>query len=191
MGYTLTEIRTFQLEDNTISPVLNAKESPVSHQYSTGTRRLFQMWDQLVVENGILLRLFVTSTGDEPAAKQLVASKCLHNNVIDSLHAGVSGGHLGKDKMLNKLKTRFYWPGHYQDIEYWCCTCVQCATRKTPVPHLKGPLQSITTGTPMQLVAVDFLGPFPISPWETNTYSFTKWAEAYPVANMEAVTVAY
>ena len=47
----------------------------------------------------------------------------------------------------------------------------------------------------MQLVAVDLLGPFPQSP-AGNSYIlvaanyFTKWSEAYPLPNMEAVTVA-
>ena len=77
----------------------------------------------------------------------------------------------------------------------WCSTCASCITRKSPTPKPKAPLHSISVGNPMQLVAVDLLGPFPQSP-AGNSYIlvaadyFTKWSEAYPLPNMEAVTVA-
>ena len=47
----------------------------------------------------------------------------------------------------------------------------------------------------MQLVAVDILGPLPESP-AGNSYVlvagdyFTRWMEAYPIPNQEAITVA-
>lgn len=62
--------------------------------------------------------------------------------------------------------------------------------------HLnRAPLQSVKTGYPMQLVAVDILGPFPESE-AGNSYIltvadyFTRWMEAYPIPNQEARTVA-
>ena len=69
-------------------------------QYSTETRRLFQMWDQLVVEEGVLLRLFVSPTGTDPTTKQLVVPKCLHQSILENIHAGATGGHLVKLKHL-------------------------------------------------------------------------------------------
>ena len=74
-------------------------------------------------------------------------------------------------------------------------TCSNCAARKSPAPKNRAPLQSVKVGCPMQLVAVDILGPFPESE-EKNQYIlvvgdyFTRWMEAYPIRNQEAVTVA-
>lgn len=133
-------MRELQLKDETIKPVLIAKENQqrpdkdTLSKYSFKSWKLFQLWDQLVVEDGILLRFFVSKTGDEPPAKQLVAPKCIQDSILESLHAGPPGGHLGQAKTLSKLKSRFYWPGHYRDTEYWCRTCSTCATRKTPAP---------------------------------------------------------
>ena len=55
------EMQQFQLEDNTIGPVLMAKDKelkPPETVTSIETSRLFQMWEQLMVESGVLIRLF-------------------------------------------------------------------------------------------------------------------------------------
>ena len=135
LQFSASELRELQLQDNTIAPVLEAKESnskPDGDSISLETRRLFQMWDQLVIENGILIRLFIHPSEGKPTTKQMVTPKCLHQSILESLHAGIVGGHLGQAKTLNKLKMRFYWPGHYRDVDEWCHTCPTCATRKTP-----------------------------------------------------------
>uniref|UniRef100_A0A1X7TQZ1 Integrase catalytic domain-containing protein n=1 Tax=Amphimedon queenslandica TaxID=400682 RepID=A0A1X7TQZ1_AMPQE len=202
LGHTSAAILCLQLEESTIGPVLQAKESctfrPTDQSltyYSMATCRLLQLWDQLVVKDGILYRLFMTPVADEPPTRQLVAPKSLHNTILHNLCTGISGGHLGQAKVLSKLREHFYWQSHYKDTEYWCRTCPKCATRKTPIPHFEGLLQSISTGSPMQVVVVDLLGPFTASS-SGNRYLlvamdiFTKWGEAYPVPNMEASTVA-
>ena len=193
-------IRHYQLQDDIIGPVLVAKNKQKQPnddeiaKYDIKTRKLFQLWDQLRVKDGVLLRLFL-NTDTQHTHHQLVVPKCLQEEILSHLHAGAAGGHLGRFKTLGKLKLRYYWPGHYKDVEQYCSTCHTCATRKTPVPTAKAPLQNITVGYPMQMVGVDLLGPFPRSP-TGNIYLvvavdyFTKWAEAYPVPNMEATTVA-
>ena len=44
-------------------------------------------------------------------------------------------GHFGVEKTLQRLKERFYWPGHYNDVRAHCQSCPSCASRKSPVPH--------------------------------------------------------
>ena len=61
------------------------------------------------------------------------------------------------------------------------------ATKKNQAP--------LEVGYPLQVVAVDILGPLPESE-ESNNYVlvaadyFTKWVEAYAIPNQEATTVA-
>ena len=55
-------------------------------------------------------------------------------------HKGMSVGNLGQEKILRRLKERFYWPGHYNDVCNWCLTCKACATSKTPAPTQRFPL---------------------------------------------------
>ena len=83
----------------------------------------------------------------------------------------------------------------YNAIRDWCRTWSVCASRKTLAPKPRASLKSVRVGSPMQLVAVDILGPLPESR-TGNSYVlvaadyFTRWVEAYPIPNQQAITVA-
>lgn len=83
-SYSLDEVQNLQLQDNTIGHVLRAKEqqsrpgSEVVSSYCTNTRKLFQLWDQLQISNGILFRI-CHSPGDNSTHKQLVVPSSLQS----------------------------------------------------------------------------------------------------------------
>ena len=198
--YSADTIRKSQLQDNAIGFVLRAfesnkkPESTTLQGQSSEVRRLVQLWDQLTLRDGLLYRYFMKEESDN-GHLQLVVPSVYRDDILQELHAGVVGGHLGQDKTLSRLKERFYWPGHWNDVHQWCRTCLICATRKTPSPKMKASLTPVKTGYPMQIVATDILGPLPLSP-NGNSYLlvasdyFTRWVEVYPIPNQEAVTVA-
>ena len=80
-------------------------------------------------------------------------------------------------------------------MRMWCNSCVACCGRKTPSPKPFAALQPISVKFPMQMIAVDFLGPLPVTS-SGNRYIlvagdyFTKWIEVYSVPNQESITVA-
>ena len=197
---TSKELRTSQLEDPTVGYILKAREAdqkPSTEELkgkSMAVKRLSQLWEKLEVTDGILWRNFEDDTGNV-SWKQLIVPESLRSEVLQELHAGVFGGHLGLEKTTERLKKRFYWLGYAQDIRNWCQTCATCAARKTMAPKNRAPLQTIEVGYPMQVVAVDIVGPFPESE-AGNSYIlvvgdyFSKWMEAYPIPNQEASTVA-
>ena len=108
---------------------------------------------------------------------------------------GKDTGPSQREVLLAHLKERFYWPGHFNDVRDWCKTCVPCATRKTSTTHSHAPLTSVKAGSPMQIVAVDIVAPFPQGE-SGNLYIlvasdyFTRWVEAFSIPNQEARTVA-
>ena len=193
-------LRKSQLEDELIGPFLKAKDAKKKSELknlqamSPAARRLFQIWDQLVVHENLLYRSYEGQDDSAPRL-QLLLPESRRAETLRDLHEGTLGGHLGQDKTLERLKERFYWPGYHNAVRDWVNTCRECAARKTPAPKSRAPLQSVKVGYPMQLVAADILGPFPESA-AGNRYIlvagdyFTRWMEVYPIPNQEAVTVA-
>ena len=115
--------------------------------------------------------------------------------MLGKLHDDVWGGHLGEAKLMHRVQERYYWPGYSESVKVWCRTCVKCARRKSPIPQRKASMQTIQAGYPMQVVAVDIMGPLPETD-DGNKYVlvavdyFTRWTEAYGIRNQEAATVA-
>ena len=190
-------MQLLQQRDENISPIIQAITSGKTlHAKDVEGRsrefaRLILQWDQLVVENGILYRRYEGSYSD--TSLQVVSPKEIREDIMQQLHKGTLGAHLGENKTLYQLRERFYWPGHSDDVKKWCKTCATCAARTNPSQKSRTPLQNVVAGYPMQIVAVDIVGP--ISPSTTgNTYIlvasdyFTRWVEAYAIP--KAVTVA-
>ena len=194
------EIRTQQMQDTVVGPVLQAKEkncrptADLVKRQSPTSRRLFQQYNQLKVKDGQLWRIFEDDKGTT-SWDQLVVPTSLKPEVLRELHEGAASGHLGEEKTMSRLRERFYWPGQWNDVRDWCRTCATCAARKTAAPKQRAPLQTIPAGYPLQVVAMDILGPLPESE-SGNSYIlvvgdyFTRWMEAYPIPNQEAATVA-
>ena len=125
------------------------------------------------------------SPDDEGITLHLTGTR---EEVLRDLHEGAIAGHLGSDKTFGRLKERFYWPGYNHDVSEWVRKCGQCAMKKTPAPKNRAPLQSVKTGYPMQLVAVDILGPFPESEAHLDSCRLFYTLDGGP--NQEAGTVA-
>lgn len=85
--------------------------------------------------------------------------------------------------------------GMSADTRSWIRQCDKCAARKSPTKKRLGELQQPEVGAPMELVALDILGPLPVTD-RGNRYVlvigdyYTKWIEAIALPNQEAETVA-
>ena len=164
-----------------------AATSPVTKAYWT-------QWDTLQLKDGVLYRAWFNEKGDQ---QQLlpVLPKALQEEALRQLHDNPAAGHFGRKKTYQRVCERFYWVGRRTTVEDWCRRCDICASRMGPHRRRHGPAQIYLTGAAMERVAVDILGPLPKTE-SGNRYIlvamdyFTKWPEAYPIPNQEAVTVA-
>ena len=158
------------------------------------TRNLLAQWNRLQLVDRVLYRLWESEDGSSTRS-QLVIPRHLIPDVLEALHDAPTAGHLGTTKTAAKIRERFYWPGLQTDVENWCRQCPKCVTKKPPMRAARAPLVSSYAGYPLERMAVDILGPLPVTQ-EGNKFImvvsdyFTKWTEAYPIPNQEAETVA-
>ena len=195
------ELRAAQQEDLDLNPLLQWKEAgdtkltwQTAAPYSETTKAYWMQWESLELKDGVLYRLWETPAGDK-VVKQLILPKKLRPSVLKQLHCSPTAGHLRVNKTLGRIRERFYWVPCSKDIKAFCKSCNLCASRRGPTKKIRAPLHQYSVGAPMERLAIDVVGPLPQNS-QGNKYIliaadyFTKWVEAYPLANQEAVTVA-
>jgi len=88
---------------------------------------------------------------------QIVLPAPLRENVLHNLHDLRIVGHLGIQRTISRVKSRFYWPGLALDVTRWCAKCPECAERKGKPNPRKRPLTQLPTGAPFDRIAMDIL----------------------------------
>ncbi len=160
----------------------------VKQQEPREVQLMLRLMDQLVVIDGVLYRKRM-NTG-EPLY-QLVLPQKYRKVALEALHDSV--GHMGVERTLDLVRTRFYWPRMSLDVENKISTCERCIRRKAKAEKAF-PLVNIETSRPLELVCMDYLSLEPDGKGTKNilviTDHFTKYAVAIPTADQKARTVA-
>ena len=185
--------RTAQCKDPIIAPFVRFVTNETKPKFCTiahdpESKGLLKVYDQLKVVRGVLYRI-INVNGEEK--HQLVLPKEFRSLALKGLHDDI--GHMGRDKTLNLVRERFFWPGMTSDVELKIRNCDRCLRRKSPTNE-RAPLVNIKTHEPLELVCVDFLtlemskGGFQYILVVTDHY--TRYAQAFPTKNMTAKTTA-
>ncbi|VDI24463.1 Hypothetical predicted protein [Mytilus galloprovincialis] len=156
-------------------------------------KKYWSQWDRVIMKNDILYRKWIHSTTEETIL-QLIVPNELKQEILEMLHDDVQSGHLGISKTTARVQNRFYWLGYKQDIIKHLQNCHVCNSRKQSPTRSRSRMKRYNVGVPLERVAMYLVGPFPLS-YRGNKYAlvvsdyFTKWAEGYPLPDMEAHTV--
>uniref|UniRef100_A0A8C7F2V4 Gypsy retrotransposon integrase-like protein 1 n=1 Tax=Oncorhynchus kisutch TaxID=8019 RepID=A0A8C7F2V4_ONCKI len=125
----------------------------------------------------------------------LMVPRPYRDTVLQLAHSHVLGGHLARDKTIDRIMQIFYWPRVTRDVARYCRTCDQCQ-RTAPRPHLRNPLIPLPIiETPFERIAMDLVGPLPKSA-RGHEYILvvidyaTKFPEAIPLRNMSSKGIA-
>ncbi|GMF39992.1 unnamed protein product [Phytophthora fragariaefolia] len=97
---------------------------------------------------------------DEP---RLVIPDVLRSDMLHYGHEDFQGGHQGITWTYEKLRSEFYWPGMYANVEHYVTECVDCASGKGRSPN-EGPSPgNIEPRRHFEVIAMDFVTHVPES----------------------------
>ncbi len=149
--------------------------------------------DRYFLEDDCLFRRCLSKAGK--TRNQFVVPKTMVGQLLVKFHDNPMSSHPGFFRMYRKIQQSYFWPTMKTDIKRHVKHCSDCAKFKSTKPATKTPLKNIVTEKPMEIVAMDFVGPLPKSD-RGNVYAlvmidhFTRWPVVYAVENTEAETVA-
>jgi len=87
-----------------------------------------------------------------------------HGTKSSSLDRSVlPDAHWRRNKMMDRIRVRFYWPEYLQDVDLHLNTCRPCLNRGN-AQRRRAPLQIYNTGFPFERLSIDILGPFNRTP---------------------------
>ncbi|XP_023212871.1 uncharacterized protein LOC111615673 [Centruroides sculpturatus] len=144
----------------------------------------FEVSNNLLIKNGLNYR-------GEPV-KCLCVGDTMQIPLIEHYHE--MGGHSGAEKTLKKMRGKYFFPNMKRKIKHFINRCEICqkfnrTTHKVPIQEVTHPNE------PMQVIAVDVIGPVPESR-RGNRYiivfidMFTRFIEAIPVPEVSSKTIA-
>ncbi|VDP65566.1 unnamed protein product, partial [Schistosoma curassoni] len=114
-------------------------------------------------------------------------------NIVEQVHREL--GHTGERKTEHAVRQRFWWPSIHEDVAQFCKNCNTCYRFKLPQQTPRAPMTPMVTTGPHQRVGIDIMGPLTTTK-NGNCYIpvmvdyFTKWCEAVPIPQQDALTVA-
>ena len=151
------------------------------------------------ISNGLLYHLHQDRgkglPPDRSLIHQLAVPKSHRLDILEAYHDCIAGGgHQGFDRTLASIRSKYYWPRMYTDIEEYIRTCETCQKSKRPIHNKRVPLTPIPTEELFSRWHMDILE----LPCTADNYryvllvvdSFSRYPEAFPLKSQEATEVA-
>ena len=190
-----------QVADPSLKVIIQFKEASAARpswkevsSYDRTVKALWAQWTQLEFRDRVLCRRWEEESGTR-TMYQIILPRNLQETALEAHHNHTTASHRGVNKTLGAIRARYYWPGLTFQVKKWVRVCHDCGAKKNWGKKRRSPLQQYVVGAPMERLAMDILGPLPLTPRGNKfvlvvTDYFTKWTESYAIPNQEATTVA-
>ncbi|GMF82106.1 unnamed protein product [Phytophthora fragariaefolia] len=114
------------------------REDPTTVQ----TERIRRLADRFVLDEDGLLQYVgkgrkLDEVGEHEPQLRLVTPTTMIDEVLQSCHDSIEGGHQGVTRTFHRVKKDYYWVGLYATVTRHVRACADCST-STGKPHLKG-----------------------------------------------------
>lgn len=192
----MKEIQRWQEEDPDLQVVGTWRERPKWVEIAREkpeVKYYWSRWDQLQQRDGIWYYKWEES---KDFIWKVIVPPAGQAEILSEHHDSPIAGHFGMEKTLNRLrKSPYFWPKLRDSVEKWCRECHVCARTKHANRNIRAPMKSVGTGSTLERVGIDILGPLPETV-EGNRFIlvvgdyWTKWMEAYSLPDHTASTVA-
>jgi len=195
-GVQTDKIRELQRRDPPLADIIEYLETERLPEGAAATKTLLNsIEDYFLDQEGILCHIYIPKNRRVATPKtQLVVPAPLRQEILIGGHDYPTAGHLGVNKTYEKLRDRYFWPKMFADIQHWVLSCSHCQM-KSPRQRQTAPVLPIAVEGPFHRVAVDCLGPFPVT-HSGNRYIvvfsdyLTRFPEAFAVHSIDAATIA-
>ncbi|MEW8547773.1 MAG: integrase, partial [Candidatus Thiodiazotropha sp.] len=196
---SVEDIRKEQREDPDFKPMITYLEDRQVPEDRNQANRIVAESQYYILENDVLHHLYQPrSTGHKwmDVKKQLAVPTKLRDHVLKSYHDALTGGHQGQERTYEAIRSKYFWPRMYADIQTYVKTCEECQQAKRYIHQKQALLKPLPIGNVFSRLHIDILGPLPKSK-EGYRYilmivdAFSKWTEALPLHTMEAREIAW
>ncbi|HRO65581.1 MAG TPA: DDE-type integrase/transposase/recombinase, partial [Candidatus Dojkabacteria bacterium] len=111
-----------------------------------------------IEDNGILYLL--SEDKDDTLRKRIVIPDSLHQEIFNHYHSNPNAGHLGAEKVYDKMKKHVWFPDMHAKIIKMKSNCEICIQTRQ-FRERNDNLHPIVTTKPFEIIEMDHCGPFP------------------------------
>ena len=161
------DLPKLQCESRDLRPILDWLRDGRLPDIDKDARRVILESENYQIVDGVLYHLHFPRTkrlGEiKPVIQQLCIPETLRHELLVAYHD--NNGHIGRDRLYDTLKNKYYFREMYISVHEYVSTCVECQKTKTSPHRKKAPLSPLPIGDPFSRMHLDHLGPLP----ETET----------------------
>ncbi|KAE9265160.1 hypothetical protein PR003_g32544, partial [Phytophthora rubi] len=154
-----------ELRWSNLRAVLRSEDTRLGYK---AARDAWKMADRFVLSEDGILYFVGTNRRSDPDEQQgtwmrLVVPSTMVQELLQSCHDSLEGGHQGINRTYHRVKSDYYWIGLYADVEKHARSCPDCCSSKSRPQRRGYSPGNVLAERPFQMVSMDFVIPLPKS----------------------------